>query len=835
MVGTRRKPCQPLVWHSAVLFLALHAALVCALPVSQTGLGPNQPPHIAVPAAISTTTRTTASLAGLHVTDPDVGDDFDGVLTVTIAPAMGGQVLLSSAAGLAVFVEANQWMDVATLVGTVASVNTALARLRYRSAPDYVGTEPVLVTADDSGFTGTGGAQVVTATLSVHVLASSTPPKPSFAALFVVTDEDEAAGLGLAVGGVRAGDVVTYRAIATVQVGRLSFPQASDDLVVVTDAGTGTTSLTGVAADVATALQSAVYEPAADWNSVLHGRDSVRVCIAPLDTPSNAQCATVSVSVSAVNDAPVLSVPAHVSQGVVVQEDGLVLIPGVAASDVDVSESFDGVLHVSLSCMHGTVQVASGLGLRFDGGVGSADGVFQAASLGFRGGLAAVNTALAGITYRPAASFTGDDTVHIEVGDLGFTGAGPTAGYQAAADVGVVVVAHNDAPTIEAPTSTGVSTMEDTPVAVAGVVVDDPDVGDDSLSVTLTVSHGTFSLGELTYWVKFAEGSGVDDASAAFTGPLADINAALAGLVYTPDADYNVRGDAAADELVVEVSDLGHNGGGGDGLAQAVVPIFVAPVNDAPELTVPAAAATPEDTPVALAGITVSDVDVAEDEGGALRFTVSAAHGRVGMKTGGLWVQTGTRVGDVDHAGVQWFDGAVTAIGALPSVQSALASVQYVGARDWTLVDTVTVTVTDQGYFGDGGEATAAGAIAVTVSPVNDAPTLSLPTPPAMGFRVAEDTPLELRGFAIADVDLPSASHLLSVTINVASGGTVSLASTKGIRLDGTPTMGAQAVSSSDLSFTGTLADLNAAVASITYVDVVCAGLGYVHGSRLRC
>ena len=102
MVGTRRKPCQPLVWHSAVLFLALHAALVCALPVSQTGLGPNQPPHIAVPAAISTTTRTTASLGGLHVTDPDVGDDFDGVLTVTIAPAMGGQVLLSSAAGLAV-------------------------------------------------------------------------------------------------------------------------------------------------------------------------------------------------------------------------------------------------------------------------------------------------------------------------------------------------------------------------------------------------------------------------------------------------------------------------------------------------------------------------------------------------------------------------------------------------------------------------------------------------------------------------------------------------------------------------------------------------------------
>ena len=77
------------------------------------------------------------------------------------------------------------------------------------------------------------------------------------------------------------------------------------------------------------------------------------------------------------------------------------------------------------------------------------------------------------------------------------------------------------------------------------------DTEDDTLTIILEV-EGFLSLGTLT-GLTFLEGDGTDDSRLAFTGSVADINAALASLSYTPATD-----DVDGDTLQISVSDGQH-------------------------------------------------------------------------------------------------------------------------------------------------------------------------------------------------------------------------------------------------------------------------------------
>jgi hypothetical protein len=67
-----------------------------------------------------------------------------------------------------------------------------------------------------------------------------------------------------------------------------------------------------------------------------------------------------------------------------------------------------------------------------------------------------------------------------------------------------------------------------------------------------------------------------------FTGTLADINAALAGMAFNPAANYS-----GAATLNVQTSDLGQTGAGGALTDSKSVAINVVAVNDPPVNTVP--------------------------------------------------------------------------------------------------------------------------------------------------------------------------------------------------------------------------------------------------------
>jgi hypothetical protein len=172
------------------------------------------------------------------------------------------------------------------------------------------------------------------------------------------------------------------------------------------------------------------------------------------------------------------------------------------------------------------------------------------------GPLAAINTALEGLVYAPDPNFNGGDTLSITTNDLGNTGGGA---LQDDDTVDLTVVPVNDPPVNTVP---GLQTpLEDTPFVFSGAngnaisVADvDADEGTGEVQVTLAVDHGGLTLSQQTGLMVTGDGTG----TVTLTGLVANVNAALNGLVYDPDADFN-----GLDTLVVITNDLGNEGPGG--------------------------------------------------------------------------------------------------------------------------------------------------------------------------------------------------------------------------------------------------------------------------------
>jgi hypothetical protein len=151
------------------------------------------------------------------------------------------------------------------------------------------------------------------------------------------------------------------------------------------------------------------YTPAPDFN----GSDAFTYTV----TDGNGRTATttVSIAVTAVNDAPVLSVPA----GQTTAEDVPVAITGITVADLDAGEG-TGQVRVTLSVGSGTLTVAAAV----DGGLTGAQIIGNGGrSVVLEGPITAVNATLtAGVTYLGDLNFNGTDVLTVVADDLGNTG-----------------------------------------------------------------------------------------------------------------------------------------------------------------------------------------------------------------------------------------------------------------------------------------------------------------------------------------------------------------------------------------------------------------------------
>ncbi len=156
-------------------------------------------------------------------------------------------------------------------------------------------------------------------------------------------------------------------------------------------------------------------------------------------------------------------------------------------------------------------------------------------------------------TYTPAAHYSGPDSFTFKVTDSAGADSAP-------ATVSITVTPVNDAPvnTVPGPQATDQNaTLVFSAANSNAVSVSDVDAGTDPLRVTLTASNGTLTLGGTT-GLTFTAGDGTDDVTMTFASTQNNLNAALGGLAFKPNAGYS-----GAASLQINTSDQGFNGAGG--------------------------------------------------------------------------------------------------------------------------------------------------------------------------------------------------------------------------------------------------------------------------------
>jgi hypothetical protein len=311
----------------------------------------------------------------------------------------------------------------------------------------------------------------------------------------------------------------------------------------------------------------------------------------------------------------------------------------------------------------------------------------------------------------------------------------------------------------------------------------DPSASDaaDTFTATLSVANGTIAIGA-------AGSAGVAGSGTGFvtlSGSLADVNTGLGNASYTPNSEFE-----GSDTLTFAASatdDISTSA-----VASSTTAITVAPVADPPVVTVPGDDFTLENQPVTITGIQA--VLASGDEDDALSLNLSVAHGTLALgSTSGLTVTSDGSTGTLAFSGSQ------------ADISNALASgVIYTPANEYEADDPLTVTATET--EGNGSAATTTAVMPLTVNPVADTPTVTLP---ALPTSTGENGSLLWQNITITaaagDGDDP-----LSIYLNVGQG-TLALSSTTGLTVTSDGSNGTLLVS-------GNEHDLNAALAAgVTY------------------
>ena len=160
------------------------------------------------------------------------------------------------------------------------------------------------------------------------------------------------------------------------------------------------------------------------------------------DTGNNTVTDTFDIVISTGNTPPVNTVPGAQTTN---EDTALVFSAGNSnAIQISDADAGSGNLQVTLGVSHGTLTLASTTGLSFTTGDGSDD-----ANIVFTGTLADINTALATLTYMPAANYQGTDTLGITTNDQGNTGIG--GAHSDTDTVAISIAPVNDAPTVANP------------------------------------------------------------------------------------------------------------------------------------------------------------------------------------------------------------------------------------------------------------------------------------------------------------------------------------------------------------------------------------------------
>jgi len=626
-----------------------------------------------------------------------------------------------------------------------ATVNALLNSLVFNNTsnndPSTTARTVTLTSVTDSGSGTTADGTVAT----VNVVKADDAININTSGNTVTFTEDAGATTALfaaAIDTIEPGDTITQLLLnlANVEAGdTLSFGGTDIDLnsngatgpvagftYTVSSAGTNpVVTITHAGADDATVnalLNSLVFNNTSNNDPSTTARTVTLTSVTDSGSGTTADGTVATVNVTQTNDAPVNTVPG--AQTTLVNT-ALVFSSGngnqISISDVDA-----GIVEVELTATNGTLTLAGVGGLTFTSG-GNGTG-----SMKFTGTVANINTAMDGMSFDPTPAYSGAASLQIDTDDLGNTGVG---GTMSDSDTVAITVNATNTPPNATNLNAAETYTEDIPLDLTNIVITDADSA--NVTATLTLSNpatGTLNT-DTSGLVTSTFAAGVWSAS----GAIADVNTLLAGVAFTPTANFN-----GGFTIATSVD---------DGIAPAVTGNKVVtgtPVNDAPTLTL---FLGPIDTTI-------------EDTQGEITFAELAAQGDEADLEGtvGGFVVTAVNSGTL-------------LIGANPGSATAWAA----GTNDtidgtnnayWTPAADATGTLnafTVVAEDNSNAESTTPIQAQVTVTAVNDAPTASNLN---AGEAYDEGTLLNLTNIVVSDVD--SANVTVTLTLSDPAAGTLS-------------------------------------------------------------
>ncbi|TAN70813.1 MAG: hypothetical protein EPN17_04030 [Methylobacter sp.] len=353
-------------------------------------------------------------------------------------------------------------------------------------------------------------------------------------------------------------------------------------------------------------------------------------------------------------------------------EDTTLNLTDIVASDTD-SATITATLTLSNTAAG---SLSTGTSNAVTSTYNASTGIWTAA-----GAIADVNTLLVGLSFIPAANFNSSFTITTNISD----GSSSVSGSKSFTGTAV-----NDAPTATA-LNTAETYTEDTALNLTDIIASDTD----SAAITAILTLSNTAAGSLNTGASNAVTSTYNAGTGIWTasGATADVNTLLAGLSFSPAANFNGNftintsiSDGAATPVTGSKSFTG------------------TAVNDIPTATALNTAETyTEDTSLNLTDIVASDVD-----GGAITATLTLSNPTAGSLNTG----TSNAVTSTYYAGT----GVWTASGASADVNALLAGLSFIPAANFNSNFTIAASISD-------GSLNVSGSKNFTGTAVNDLPT----------------------------------------------------------------------------------------------------------------
>ncbi|WNV09235.1 VCBS domain-containing protein [Tardiphaga sp. 709] len=489
-----------------------------------------------------------------------------------------------------------------------------------------------------------------------------------------------------------------------------------------------------------------------------------------IDGDKDTAGANLVISVTAVNDAPTNTVPT----ARVVNEDTAIVFSSGNNNAISIADADHngGNETVTLSVLHGNLTLSGLSGLTVTGnGTGNVT---------VTGTVAAINSALNGLSYLPSDNYNGADTLTIVTNDNGNNGVG---GAKSDTDtIAITINPVNDAPVITPETrevsyiengndlkllSNAVITDPDNPTSLNGgfisVTLGNTVAGDqlqiaDNSNVRLQGNNVQISNG-FGGWTTIGtiSAGGFGGTSVTITlnsnADVADVQTVVRSLAFYSSSDNPTGVDRTA---TITFNDGGHDGSGGALSDSSTVTVHVTPVNDAP----------------VIAGGSERSVSVAENSTAVTTVTSTDPDG--GTPTYSIVQTAGT---DFAKFTINPVTGALSFVNA-PDYENPTD----VGGTNGNNTYEVDVRVSD----GNGG--TAVQTINVTVTNVNEAPVLA-PNSNSVSYTENGSALKLMPTASVTDPDSPSSfvggSITASLGATAVSGDQLVFAGSSGVSLVG--------------------------------------------------